>query len=94
MPGEEIVTASGVVMFYWDSGDDLIINIEPDDHHKPDVFELIGDLRAGAIEQIEEGLRVEVDYRVEHHEVVDPDGLATLDRSRAKPVAVRFGPAG
>lgn len=89
----ETVTASGVVMFYWDSGDDekhLLVNIEPDDHHKPDAFELTGELRDAAIGEIDEGLRMEVDYLVEHHEIVDPDGATTLDRTRPKILAVRF----
>lgn len=80
-------------MFFWDSGDDerhLLVNIEPDDHHKPDAFELVDELRDSAIESIDEGLRIEVDYLVEHHEVVDPDGATTLDSSRPKILAVRI----
>ncbi len=93
MSREEIVTATGIVMFFWDSGDEerhLLVNIEPDDHHKPDAFELTGDLRDSAIEKIAEGARVEVDYLVEHHEVVDPDGATTLDSSRPNIVEVRI----
>ncbi len=92
MSSEEIVTATGIVMFFWDSGDEerhLLVNIEPDDHHKPDAFEFTGDLRDLAIEQIAEGARIEVDYLVEHHEVVDPDGATTLESSRPNIVAVR-----
>jgi hypothetical protein len=84
-------------MFYWDSGDDerhLLVNIDPDDHHKPDAFELIDELRDAAIAEIEEGLRMEVDYLVEEHEIVDPDGATTLDRTRPKILAVRFLPEG
>ncbi|MGH2960013.1 MAG: hypothetical protein ACRDKE_10440 [Solirubrobacterales bacterium] len=91
----ETVTATGVVMFFWDSGDDekhLLVNIEPDDHHKPNAFELTGDLRDSAIGEIDEGLRMEVDYLVEHQELVDPDGATTIDHTRAKILAVRFLP--
>lgn len=93
MTRDETVTAGGIVMFFWDSGDDerhLLVNIEPDDHHKPDAFELIDDFRDEAIELIEEGARIEIDYLVEHHEVVDPDGATTIDSSRPKIVAVRI----
>lgn len=96
MSSEEIVTATGIVMFFWDSGDEerhLLVNIEPDDHHKPDAFELTGDLRDSVIDAIDEGLRIEVDYLVEHHEVVDPDGATTLDSSRPNIVAVRIDAA-
>lgn len=91
----ETVTATGVVMFFWDSGDEekhLLVNIDPDDHHKPNAYELTGDLRDSAIGEIDEGLRMEVDYLVEHQELVDPDGATTIDHSRAKILAVRFLP--
>lgn len=92
MPSEEKVTATGVVMFFWDSGDDerhLLVNIEPDDIHKPDAFELVGDIRDAVVADIDEGVRIEVDYLVEYHEVVDPDGATTLDGSRPNIVEVR-----
>jgi hypothetical protein len=93
MSGDDFVTASGVVMFFWDSGDEerhLLVNIEPDDVHKPDAWELTDDLRDSVIEQIEEGSRFEVDYVVEYHELVDPDGATTLDSSRPRILAVRI----
>jgi hypothetical protein len=93
-PGET-VTTTGEVVFFWDSGDEekhLLVNIEPDNHHDPNAFELLGELRDAAINEIEEGLRIEVDYLVEHHEIVDPDGATTLDRTRPKILAVRFLP--
>lgn len=92
MSRDETVTATGVVMFFWDSGDEerhLLVNIEPDDIHKPDAFELVDDIRDSVVEQIDEGLRIEVDYLVEHHEVVDPDGATTLESSRPKILEVR-----
>lgn len=91
----ELVTVSGEVQFFWDSGDDerhLLVNIEPDDHHKPDAYELTGELRDAAIGEIDEGVRIEIDYLIEHHEVVDPDAAATLDSHRPKIVAVRITP--
>lgn len=89
----DTVTTTGVVMFFWDSGDEekhLLVSIEPDDHHKPNAYELTGQLRDSAIGEIDEGLRIEVDYLVEHQELVDPDGATTIDHSRAKILAVRF----
>lgn len=91
--GGDVVTVGGVVQFFWDSGDDekhLLVNIEPDDHHKPDAWEITGDLRDAVIGEIDEGLRVEIDYLIEHHEVVDPDGATTLDGHRPKILAVRI----
>lgn len=95
MSGDETVTATGVVMFFWDSGDDerhLLVNIEPDDIHKPDAFELVDDIRDSVVEQIDEGVRIEVDYLVEHHEIVDPDGATTLESSRPQILEVRVLP--
>ncbi|MGH2905725.1 MAG: hypothetical protein ACRDKI_03030 [Solirubrobacterales bacterium] len=89
---DEIITAVGVVQFFWDSGDDvrhLLVNIEPDDHHLPDAYELVDDIRDAVIGQIDEGVRIEIDYLVEHHEVVDPDG-ATTDGHRPKILEVRI----
>jgi hypothetical protein len=92
MASDETITASGEVMFFWDAGDEegLLINIDPDDHHKPDAFNLTGEVRASVVDAIEEGARVEVDYLVEYHEIVDPDGATTLDGHRPKILAVRI----
>lgn len=92
MNGSEEVTIGGVVTFFWDSEEEdghLLVNIDPDDHHKPDTFELTGKLRHQAISAIEEGSRIEFDCRSEHHEIVDPDG-ATIGASRLRVIAVRF----
>lgn len=89
----ETVTVVGIVQFFWDSGDEqkhLLVNIEPDDHHKPDAYELVGELRDSVIDQIDEGLRIEIDYLVEHHEIVDPDAATTVDSHRPKILAVRI----
>ncbi len=80
-------------MFFWDSGDEekhLLVNIEPDDHHKPDAWELTGDLRDAIIADVEEGARFEVDYTVERVEMVDPDGATTFGTSRPRILAVRI----
>lgn len=87
------MTATGVVMFYWDSGDDerhMLVNIEPDDHRKPAAFELIGAMRDAVVDEIEEGAQIAIDYLAEHHELVDPDGATTHDTSRLRVVAVRI----
>lgn len=89
----EQVTVTGVVQFFWDSGDaarHLLVNIEPDDIHKPDAYELVDELRDAAIGSIDEGVRIEIDYLVEHHEVVDPDAATTLDGHRPRILAVRI----
>lgn len=89
----ETVTVVGIVQFFWDSGDEkkhLLVNIEPDDHHKPDAYELEGELRDAVIGEIDEGVRIEIDYRVEHHEIVDPDAAATVDSHRPLIIAVRL----
>lgn len=91
MSRDELVTASGIVMFFWDSGDEerhLLINIDPDDHQKPAAFELEGDMRDAVIGPLEEGVRIEIDFVVEHHELVDPDG-ETRDIDRPRIVAAR-----
>lgn len=93
MTSNEIQTFAGTVMFFWDSGDDerhLLVNIEPDDLDSPSAFELLDDLRDAAIEVIEDGVRVEVDYELEHHELVDPEGATTHDSDRVRIVAIRF----
>lgn len=90
----ETVTVVGIVQFFWDSGDEqkhLLVNIEPDDHHKPDAYELVGELRDAVIGEIDEGMRIEIDYRVEHHEIVDPDAASTVDSHRPLIIAVRLG---
>jgi hypothetical protein len=89
----EKVTVTGVVAFFWDSGDDerhLLVNIEPDDHHKPDAYELVDDLRDAVIGAIDEGVRIEIVYLIEHHEIVDPDAATTVDSHRPKILDVRI----
>ncbi len=93
MNSDAIVTASGEVLFFWDSGDEerhMLVNIAGDDHHKPDAFELTGELRDAAIGAIEEGARIEIDYRLERREMVDPGGSKTFGTTRPNIIAVRI----
>lgn len=78
------VTVRGVLLFFWDSGDPAdadhghtVVNIESDDPLMPDAYELTGEVRAAVLEILEVGRRIEIDYLVEHHEIVDPDGVVT-----------------
>jgi hypothetical protein len=90
---DEIVTTAGVVEMFWDSGDaerHLLVHIHPDDVQRPDAYELTGELRDSVIGTIEEGSRIEIDYLVEHHEIVDPDSATTVDSHRPKILAVRI----
>lgn len=91
---EGLVTVTGTVQFVWDAGDDarqMMVHIEPDDLHKPDAYELTGELRDSVIGRIDEGQRIEIDYVVEHHEIVDPEGATTMDGHRPRILAVRIG---
>ncbi|MBJ7347651.1 MAG: hypothetical protein JHC87_03645, partial [Thermoleophilaceae bacterium] len=85
--GAELRTIKGVVQFFWDAGDEerhLLVNIEPENHHIPDAWELFGDHRDGVIAELDEGVTIEITYFVEHHELVDPDGATTLDAERPR----------
>lgn len=93
MSSEKIVTASGLVLFIWDSDDGephMLVNIEADDHWMPEAFELYGDALAAVADDLEEGVRIAIDYREEHHEVVDPEGATTHDSSRVRVVTARI----
>lgn len=89
----EVVTTAGIVEFFWDSGDDvrhLLVHIKPDDVHRPDAYELANEIRDSVIGDIEEGMRIEIDYEVEHHEIVDPDAATTVDAHRPRILAARI----
>lgn len=93
MNSDELLTATGEILFFWDSGDEerhLLVTIEPDDINKPDAWELTGDLRDSVIATVEEGARFEVDYSLERIEMVDPDGATTFGTSRPRILAVRI----
>lgn len=94
MSGDNIVTASGEVLFFWDSDDDdgrhMLVNIDGDDHHKPDAFELVDEIRDSVVETIAEGVRIEIDYTLERLEMVNPDGATTFGTNRPKIIEVRI----
>lgn len=90
---EALVTVTGTVQFVWDAGDEtrqMMVHIEPDDLHKPDAYELTGELRDSVIGQIDEGKRIEIDYLVDHHEIVSHEGATTIDGHRPRILAVRI----
>lgn len=91
------VTVTGTVHFVWDSDDgeqgQTTVNIEADNPLMPDTYELTGEIRASVIDRLEEGRRIEIDYLVEHHEIVDPDGVTT-DGHRPRILEVRIGDRG
>lgn len=88
------VTVAGVVHFFWDAaeGDSghTTVNIETDDPLMPNTYELTGELRSRVISRLEEGRRIEIDYVVEPHEIVDHDGVVT-DGRRPRILDVRIG---
>ncbi len=86
-------TIRGTVQFFWDSGDDerhLLVNIEPENHHVPDAWELWNEHRDAVISEIAEGSEIEISYLVHHHEIVDPDSATTIDSERAEIASVRI----
>jgi hypothetical protein len=66
-------TVTGTVAFMWDEGDTMLVTLEPDDPADPHTFELGGELRRRLAGVLDEGQRVEVDFRAVEYEVVDPD---------------------
>jgi hypothetical protein len=70
-------TVQGTVEFIWDDDGHMLVNLEPDDPADPHTFELTGELRDRLANQLSEGDRVEVDYRAETYEVLDPDAGPT-----------------
>ena len=66
-------TVSGTVEFLWDSGGELLLNLEPNRPGAPHTFEVGGALRQRLAGMLSEGDRVEVEYVAVEHEVVDPD---------------------
>ncbi|MBI5309679.1 MAG: hypothetical protein HZB14_01425 [Actinobacteria bacterium] len=86
-------TVSGTVLFIWDSHGEhdphMAINIETDNPLMPDTWDFAGELYEEFSGRLREGDRIEIDYEVEHHEIVDPDGGVT-DGHRPRIVAVRI----
>ena len=63
----------GTVEFIWDDDGHMLVNLEPDDPGDPHTFELTGELRDRVVDVLSEGDRVEVDFKAEPYEVLDPD---------------------
>ena len=66
----------------------MLVNLEPDDPGDPHTFELTGELRDRVVRTLSEGDRVEVDFKTEPYEVVDPDS-GPSESLRAEVVDVR-----
>jgi len=64
---------TGTIAFIWEADDSMLVTMEPDDPADPHTFELAGDLRQRLAGVLDEGQRVEVDFRAVEYEVVDPD---------------------
>jgi hypothetical protein len=67
----------GTIEFIWDDGDQMLVNLDPDDPSDPHTFELEGPIRARVAAAFGEGDRVEVEFRPVEYEVVDPDAGPT-----------------
>jgi hypothetical protein len=68
-----VQTVSGVVEFLWETGSELLVNLEPDLTGAPHTFEVGGKLGESLAESLNEGDRVEIDFVAVSHEVLDPD---------------------
>ena len=74
----------------WDDGDQMLVNLEPDDPADPHTFELSAEVRTRA-GSIGEGDRVEVRFRPVEYEVIDPDS-GPSESVRAEVLEVRVLP--
>ena len=66
----------------------MLVNLEPDDPGDPHTFEVTGELRDRVVRTLTEGDRVEVEFRAEAYEVLDPDS-GPSESVRAEVVDVR-----
>jgi hypothetical protein len=66
-------TVRGTVEFLWESGGEVLVNLEPDLPGAPHTFELAGGLGERLAGVLREGDRIEVEFVAVEHEVVDPD---------------------
>jgi hypothetical protein len=82
-------TVHGTVEFIWDDDGLMLVNVEPDDPADPHTFELTGELRDRVVDVLSEGDRVEVDFKAEPYEVLDPDS-GPSESLRAEVVDVRL----
>ena len=81
-------TVHGTVEFIWDDDGHMLVNLEPDDPADPHTFELTGDLRERVADMLSEGARIEVEFKAEPYEVLDPDS-GPSESLRAEVVDVR-----
>jgi hypothetical protein len=89
----DVKTLRGTVRCFWDSSDGerhVLVNIDPDEPRVPDSWDLWDEHHDAVIDSIEEGSRIEIRYRVHHHEIVDPDSVETIESQRAEIAAVRL----
>jgi hypothetical protein len=82
-------TVHGTVEFIWDDDGHMLVTLEPDDPADPHTFELTGELRDRVVDAVSEGDRVEVDFKAEPYEVLDPDS-GPSESMRAEVVDVRL----
>ena len=82
-------TVHGTVEFIWDDDGHMLVNLEPDDPADPHTFELTGELRDRVLDVLSEGDRVEVEFKAEPYEVLDPDS-GPSESLRAEVVDVRL----
>ncbi len=89
----EIKTLCGTVRCFWGSSDGerhVLVNLDPDEPRVPDSWDLRDEHHDAVIDSLEEGSRIEIRYRVHHHEIVDPDSVQTLEGQRAEIESVRL----
>ena len=67
----------------------MLVNLEPDDPADPHTFELTGQLRDRLARTLSEGDRVEVEFKAETYEVLDPDS-GPSESVRAEVIDVRL----
>jgi hypothetical protein len=82
-------TVHGTVEFIWDDDGHMLVNLEPDDPADPHTFELTGELRDRVVDVLSEGDRVQVEFKAEPYEVLDPDS-GPSESLRAEVVDVRL----
>jgi hypothetical protein len=82
-------SVGGTVEFLWESAEEMLVHIEPDRPGAPHVFEIKGALRERLADTISEGDRVEIEFVVVAHEVIDPDtGPSETLRAEVREVRV------
>jgi hypothetical protein len=79
---------TGTVEFIWDDGEQMLVNLDPDDPADPHTFELGGGIRTRVAAAVGEGDRVEIEFQPVEYEVVDPDAGPT-ESFRAEVLDVR-----